>query len=160
MPNPRLVSLLVFLATVALLAHPLLVSFQLGDGLQTRFNDVIIEVHRAESAGATMSEVSDLVGQLNNALELNEAVGRLTGSNDSQKRQALLSQLNETLSLLQSKAAQVEATASRRTSFNRILGYASGVIAALLGTAAYALGTIIRRRYRIKRTFQMRVIPK
>jgi len=154
-------SFLAFLGIVFLfLAHPLGVSSQIGDELQSRFNGVIIEVHRAESAGATGSEINDLAGQLNKALELNEALNQLTGPNDGQKRQALLSQLNDRLSSLQSTAVEVDSTASRRESFNRILGYTSGAIAALLGTVAYALGTVLRRRYRIKRMFQMRVIPK
>jgi predicted PurR-regulated permease PerM len=159
--SPKLMSCLTFLAiSLLFLIHPFLVSSQAGDELQPGFNDVIIGVHRAESAGATANEVSDLVGQLNKALELNEAVSQLTGANDAPKREALLSQLNGTLNALQGKAAQVEATASRKTVSNRILGYVSGAIAALLGMVVYALGTIFWRRYRIKRTFQMRVIPK
>ena len=43
---------------------------------------------------------------------------------------------------------------------NRILTYASGVVAAIVGTVGYAYVTSFYQKYRVKRTFQMRVTRK
>jgi len=64
------------------------------------------------------------------------------------------------LESLESKASEVENFAAGRTLFNKYLAYFSGGIAAFLATLAYAYGISLWRKYRIKRTFQMRIIPK
>ncbi len=131
---------------------------QLTEELQPQSSRVFALVRRAEAAGATREEVSDLVILLNKALQLNEEATRLSSS-ETQKV-ALLAQANETLGRAEIEATRLEITASQRTFTNRIVAYVTGGIAALLATIAYAYGGYIWRRYRIKRTFQMRIFPK
>jgi hypothetical protein len=64
------------------------------------------------------------------------------------------------LDTVQSNAVQLEAVASQRTFTNNVLTYVSGGIAAVLATIAYACCVSFWRKYRVKRTFQTKVIPK
>ncbi len=141
-------ALALIISTIALLslARPVNVTAQSTSDLQPFFNKVIIQVHKAESAGATANEVSALVALLNKA-------------QDAQTR-GNIAQANETLNEVETKASQLETTASQRTLTSKILAYGSGGMAALLGTVAYSYGVSFWRKYRIKRTFQMRIIPK
>jgi hypothetical protein len=133
-------------------------ALQPTEELQPRFSSAFALVHRAEAAGATREETADLVLLLNKALQLSEEATRLPGSET--QRVALLAQANETLGRVETEATRLEATASQRTFTNRIAAYVTGGIGALLATIAYAYGGYIWRRYRIKRTFQMRILPK
>jgi hypothetical protein len=125
--------------------------------IEPRFNQVLSQVHKAEAAGATPNEIAELVTLLNNALSLNE---QALASQDAQKRSDLSAQLGEMLTTIQARASQLESLAAQRTSTNKMVAYASGVILALGGTLLYAYGISFYRKYRIKRTFQMKVIPK
>jgi type IV secretory pathway VirB2 component (pilin) len=125
---------------------------------QPQLSRAFVLVRRAEAAGATREEVADLVILLNKALQLNEEATRPPGS--EAERVALLAQVNETLGKADTEATRLEVTASQRTFTNRIVAYVTGGIAAFLATVAYAYGGYIWRRYRIKRTFQMRIFPK
>jgi type IV secretory pathway VirB2 component (pilin) len=131
---------------------------QLTEEPQPQSSRVFALVRRAEAAGATREEVAGLVLLLNKALQLDEEATRMPTS-DAQ-RAALLAQVNETLGRAETEATRLEVTASQRTFTNRIVAYVTGGIAALLATIAYAYGGHIWRRYRIKRTFQMRIFPK
>jgi type IV secretory pathway VirB2 component (pilin) len=131
---------------------------QLTEELQPQFGRAFVLARRAEAAGATREEVAGLVLLLNKALQLDEEATRLPTS-DAQ-RVALLAQVNETLGRAETEATGLEVTASQRTFTNKIVAYVTGGIAALLATIAYACGGHIWRRYRIKRTFQMRIFPK
>lgn len=142
-----------------LVAWSSLASSQSTDELQPQFNEAIVQVHRAEAAGATPSEVAGLVMLLNKALEMNEVALGLR-PNDTQDRTSLLSQVDAVLLNVQVRATQLESSAYQRTANTKILGYVFGGIGALLSTIAYAWGLSLWRRYRIKRTFQMKVIPK
>jgi hypothetical protein len=133
-------------------------ALQPTEELQPRFSSAFALVHRAEAAGATREETADLVLLLNKALQLSEEATRLPGSET--QRVALLAQANETLGRVETEATRLEVTASQRTFTNRIAAYVTGGIGALLATIAYAYGGYIWRRYRIKRTFQMRILPK
>ncbi len=153
--------------TIILLAVALLLSAQFvnvtsqpTDQLQPSFSQVIIQIHKAESAGATTDEVAKLTLQLNRALELNEQALALTRPQDSEQRAQLLAQVDQILNNLQTNATQLETVASQRTSTNNALTYLSGGIAALLATLAFAYGLSFWRKYRVKRTFQMKIIPK
>jgi predicted DNA-binding protein YlxM (UPF0122 family) len=128
--------------------------------IQPRFGQALLLVQQAESAGATSSEIADLVKLLNTALGLNEEALKLTSQSDAQKRAELLAQVDQTLTSVEAKAAQVQTVASQRTRTNRMLAYVYGAIVALVGTVAYAYGVAFYRRYRTKRTFQMRISPK
>jgi hypothetical protein len=152
----------VALLAVALLLSPRFVNVtsQPTDQLQPRFSQVIAQIHRAESAGATPDEVAGLVTALNKAVDLNEQALALTRPEDAQKRAQLLTQVDQMLDNVQTNAAQLEAVASQRTSTNTALSYVAGGLAALLVTIAYSYGISFWRKYRVKRTFQMKVIPK
>jgi hypothetical protein len=142
------------------LARPATVVSQPTDELQPRFNQVIAQVHRAELAGATSDEVAKLVVLLNQAVQLNEEALKLTRPEVAQRRAQLLTQVDDILNDVQTRANQVEAVASQRTFTNKVIAYASAGIAAFLATLAYAYGISFWHKYRIKRTFQMKVIPK
>ena len=131
---------------------------QLTEELQPQFGRAFVLVRRAEAAGATHEEVAGLVLLLNKALQLSEEATRLPTS-DAQ-RATLLAQVDETLGRVETEATLLEITASQRTFANRMIAYVSGGVAAFLATLAYAYTGDIWRRYRIKRTFQMRISPK
>jgi hypothetical protein len=121
---------------------------------------VLAEIHKAESAGATSQEVANLVAPLNRAVELNEQALGVTQPGDAGKRAQLLGQVDQILSGVQSNATVLESVASRRTFTNTALTYISGGVAAFLVTIAYVYCVDFYRKYRVKRTFQMKVIPK
>jgi hypothetical protein len=131
-----------------------------ADEIQPGFNQAITQVRLAESAGATQSEITELLTTLNKALDLNEQALKLTSPNDAQRRAELLTQVNAMLNDVQTRAGELETVASQRTRTNTVLAYAYGGIAAAVGTFAYAFLFVFYRRYRIKRTFQMKVTPK
>jgi hypothetical protein len=153
-----LVICIVLTILLPLTAQTVTSASQPTEELQPQFSRAFVLVRRAETAGATHEEVTGLVILLNKALQLDEEATRLPGS-DAQ-RAALLAQVNETLGRAETEATRLEVTASQRTFTNKIVAYATGGIAALLATIAYAYGGHIWRRYRIKRTFQMRIFPK
>jgi len=149
------------LATLLLLTfHTMSATSQTIDDLQPRFGQALVLVQQAESAGATSTELAELMTLLNDALELNVEALRLTSPSDAQKRAQLLTQVDEILATVEAKAAQLQSVASQRTRTNTTLAYVYGVIAAFLGTVAFAYGAAFYRRYRTKRTFQMRISPK
>jgi hypothetical protein len=121
---------------------------------------VVAQVRKAEEAGATSGEIAPLVAFLNLAIEMNEQALKLASPEDAQKRVGLLHQANETLEIVQSQASELEITASHRTMTGKIVAYVSGGIAAILATLACAFGLSFWRKYRVKRTFDMKVIPK
>jgi hypothetical protein len=133
-------------------------ALQPAEELQPRFGSAFALVHRAEAAGATREEIADLVLLLNKALQLGEEATRLPGS--EAQRVALLAQANETLGRVETEATQLEVTSSQRMFTNRTVAYVSGGIAAFLATLAYVCTGYVWRKYRIKRTFQMRIFPK
>jgi hypothetical protein len=133
-------------------------TLQLTEEPGPRFITAFVLVRQAEAAGATRQEVADLVLLLNKALQLSEETKKLPSS--EAQRATLLAQVDETLGKVEVEASQLEFTAAQRMSTNRVIAYVSGGIAAFLATLAYAFTSHIWRRYRIKRTFQMRIFPK
>jgi N-acyl-D-aspartate/D-glutamate deacylase len=128
--------------------------------LQPNFTPVLAEIHKAESAGATTQEVANLAAPLNRAVELNEQALGLTQPADAQKRTQLLGQVDQILSGVQRNATALESVAAQRTFTDTALTYISGAVAAFLATIAYVYCVDFYRKYRVKRTFQMKVIPK
>jgi len=132
-----------------------------AEDLQVRFGHALVLVQQAEFAGATVTEVDELVKVLNEALELREDALKLSNSpDDSRKRAELLAQVDQLLSSGEARATQLRAVASQRTFTNTVIAYLSGIVAAILGTFAYAYAVSLWRKYRIKRTFQMKVSPR
>jgi len=155
----------ILIFTIALLlilvaVHSNTSTYLRADEIQPGFNQAITQVHLAESAGATQSEINELLKTLNKALELNEQALKLTSPNDAQRRAELLNQANVLLNDVQTKAGALETVASQRTRTSTVLAYVYGGIAAAVGTFAYAFLLAFYRRYRIKRTFQMKVTAK
>jgi len=126
---------------------------------EPRISRAFASLRQAEVAGATQNELSDLVTLLNKTLELQDAINA-TPSSETEKRAALRTQIDQQLTDLETKAGQLQAVASQRTQMNNVLAYVSGGIVAALATVAYAYGLSFWRRYRVKRTFQMRISPK
>jgi len=133
-------------------------ALQPTEELQPGFSGAFDLVHRAEAAGATHEEVTGLVLLLNKALQLDEEATR--PSTSEAQRATLLAQANETLGRVETEATRLEVTASQRTFTNRAVAYVIGGIAAFLATLAYLCTGYVWRKYRIKRTFQMRIFPK
>jgi hypothetical protein len=127
---------------------------------QSNFGPTIIAVHRAESAGATPKEISMLVANLNTALEQEREALKLNAPNEAEKRTELLTQADQILKTVQNQAGNLTIVASQRTFMNKLLTYTSGAIAAFVGTVVFALIISFRKKYRIKRTFQVRVSLK
>ena len=128
--------------------------------LQPGFGQAIVVLNRAESAGATSSEVSKLVALLNKALELNREALKLNATDEAETRAALLGQVDQILTTVKNRAIELTVAASQRSYNTRVLTYLGGAIAAVLGTITYAFAVSFYQKYRIKRTFQMRVIRK
>jgi predicted PurR-regulated permease PerM len=128
--------------------------------LQPGFGQTITALHSAESAGATSNEVTELVALLNKALELNGEALKMNTPDQAQKQADLYAQVDQILKTVQNRAAELTAVASHRSYTNRILTYVFGAVAAVLGTIVYAFTVSFYQKYRIKRTFQMRVARK
>ena len=133
---------------------------QVSQVSRQRFEQSFEAVLRAESAGATNQELSPLVMQLNKALELEREALTLTNSTASEQRVELVSQADQILLTVKSKADQLEATSARRTYDDGILNYAWALVSAILGTLVYSLALPIYEDLRVRRTFQMRVRQK
>ena len=146
-------------ALIVVQPFPLATSQTIGT-IQSSFNQAIVAVHQAESAGATSSEVSELVILLNKALELDREAMTLNAPNEAEQRSELLAQANQILTTVQNRAADLTVTASQRTYTTKVLTYVGGAIAAALGTIIYAFSASFYQKYRIKRTFQMKVTRK
>ena len=155
-------ALTVIVIAIALLLSARLVSVtsQPTGELQPKFTQVLAEIHKAESAGATTAEVANLAAPLNQAVQLNNQALALTRPEDAQKRSQLLGQVDQILNGVQSNATHLQAIASQRTFTNTTLTYIFGGVGAFLATLAYIYGVDFWRKYRMKRTFQMKVIPK
>jgi predicted PurR-regulated permease PerM len=117
-------------------------------------------LHQAESAGATPSEIGALVALLNKAIELDTEAQKLNAPGEAQRHAELVAEVDQILTTVENRAAELAVIASQRSYTNRILTYVWGAVAAILGTALYSFMVSFYRKYRIKRTFQMRVTRK
>jgi hypothetical protein len=156
----RILILTIAMMLIFVTVHSNTSTYLRADEIQPGFNQAITQVRLAESAGATQSEINELLTTLNKALELNEQALKLTSPNDAQRRAELLTQVNVMLDDVQTRASALQTVASQRTRMNTVLAYVYGGVAAAVGTFAYAFLLAFYRRYRIKRTFQMKVTPK
>ena len=159
-PWRSLIATTALAALLLIAANSATVRSQAGEELQPRFSRVLAVIHQAEASGVTPDELKDLVALLNRALELNDEALKLTGPGDAERRAQVLTQLDQVMSSLETKAGQLETLAAQRASTNKMLAYVSGGIGAFIATLAYAYGASFWRKYRVKRTFQMRISPK
>jgi hypothetical protein len=129
------------------------------DQLQPGFNSALSALQRAEAAGATQGELAPLVDMLNRALNLNDQLNQLAVQ-DSQARSRLQAQISDQLTSVNAQATQLESLASQRAFMNRVISYVSGGVGALMVTLIYAFGVSLWSKFRVKRTFQMRISRK
>ena len=153
-----MVAVLAIMSFVAM--QPSMVKSQTIETLEPRFGQTLALVHQAESAGATSTEIGALVALLNKALELNREAAKLSAPDQVQRQAELVAQIDQILMTVENRAADLTALASQRSYTNRVLTYMWGAIAAVLGTILYAFTMSFYRKYRVKRTFQMRVTRK
>jgi hypothetical protein len=132
---------------------------QINAPLDTGFSQAIAAVNNAEAAGATPNEILPLVTLINRALEFNQEASTLL-TNQTQLHDELVSRANQILTNVTSQANDLTTKSAQRTQTNRIIAYASGIILAVLGMFAFALAAAFHEKYRIKRTFRMRVKRK
>jgi hypothetical protein len=154
-PARRLVIVLSAAILLLILFRATIVSSQTVDQLQPGFSQALLAVRAAEAAGATPSEIAPLVGLLNNALQLNEQAAA-----SSQNRTQLQAQVSNQLATVQSRAGQLESMASQRMFTDKLVSYLAGGVGAIIATIACAYLFSFWRRYRVKRTFQMKVYKK
>ena len=161
---PRIRSSLAITGVFAILflvaTQPSAVTSQISETLQPRFGQAIAALHRAESAGATSGEIGGLVALLNKAIELDTEAQKLNAPGEAQRHAELVAEVDQILTTVENRAAELAVIASQRSYTNRILTYVWGAVAAILGTALYSFMVSFYRKYRIKRTFQMRVTRK
>jgi hypothetical protein len=100
-----------------------------------------------------------LIERMNSVVVLERQLENLPVQNNVTKTR-LLEEINSTLASVDAQAVQLEMTASQRTYVHHVIAYLSGLIGAVIGTIAYYFGLVLYVRYRIKRTFRMRIIPK
>jgi TolA-binding protein len=141
--------LLAIVLTVAILSINLATVKSQTTSPQSQLNLVIQDVQKAESAGANSEEMQGLVVQLNRIIQLQN-------QNSTQNQ----SEINNGLTTIDSEANQIQTTASQRTSINHLTAYATGLIGAMLATIVSHFALQFWRKYQIKRTFQMKIIPK
>jgi len=157
----RVSALLIFslsFVSIVLLMHSTLVVSQPVSS-QTELSRVIEDAQAAELSGANPDEMRNLAVQLNGIIGLQDELQNMPPQELSRRAQ-LNEQLNNTLTSVDVQANETATRASQRTSINHLLAYSSGVVGALIATAVYHYGMLLRRKYRIKRTFQMTIVPK
>jgi hypothetical protein len=139
---------------------PVLAISQSNGTIEPGFAGTLGAVRQAEIAGATPNEITALVALLNKALQLNVDALKLNATSDANKRTQLISQVDQTLTTVQSQAQHLTTLASQRSRTNKILTYIGGIIAAFIGTILFAFIVSFYRAYRIRRTFEMRITRK
>lgn len=154
--NALLISILAIVALIVI--GPFAAAQQITGTLQPGFSQAIVALRGAESSGATSNEIADLVTLLNKALELNSEALKL---NTTDTRHAeLLAQVDQILSTVESRSVALTVVSSQRAYRDRVFTYAGSAIVAILGTIIYAFAVSLHQKYRIKRTFQMKVSLK
>jgi hypothetical protein len=146
------------IAAVVLLAHTSSVVSQ-PTNMQPSLNTVIQDVQKAEVAGANTAEMDGLLTQLNSVVALQNQLQNLSPK-DTQRQSELGGQIASELTAIDMTANQTEIAASQRTSRDHILSYTIGVIGALVATVISHYSLLLWRKYRTKRAFQMKIVPK
>jgi hypothetical protein len=152
--NPRSILVALTLTTViGLLLNPVSVFCQ---AISAQINDTYRDVRKAEASGATAHEMSTLADQLNQVIRIQDQLRNVPLGSDRSRQLTL--EINKTLVNADTEARQI--TGSNRAITNFLVRSSSAALSALLVTIAFHWCTILRRSYRIKRTFQMKIIPK
>lgn len=157
----RVSTLLVFslsFVAIVLLLHSSSVASQ-SVNPQMQLSKVIQDAQAAELSGANPDEMRSLAVQLNTVIGLQDELQNLPPQ-ELGKRAQLSEQINATLTRVDMEANELATRASERTSISHLVAYSSGVVGAVIATVAYYYAALLQRRYRIKRTFEMKIIPK
>ncbi len=148
--------LLITLAViVSIFAHSVQVTAQSNS---PQLNIVIKDIRKAEHAGARPKELEQLVNQLNSEIELENQLNNLT-SQESIRRAQLLTEINNTLMVVDAEAMQLQITASQRTYVNHMVTYLSGLVGAIAVTIIFHFSLLIREKHRIKRALHSKIVP-
>ena len=147
---PRPLIILSVAVLFLMLCRATIVSSQTVGQLPPGFGQALAAVRGAEAAGATPAEVAPLVALLNDALQLN-------GQTANASAQAHVS---SQLAAVQSRAVQLQSLASQRTFTDNVISYVSAAVGAVIATVVLAYFLSFWRRYRVKRTFQMKIYKK
>jgi hypothetical protein len=150
-------TLLLAVVAVILFAQTASVNSQ-SPNPQPSLNDVIQDVQRAEASGANQIEMEGLLTKLNNVVTLQNQLQNMNSEDPS--RAGLIRQINSELAAVDASANQIQMVASQRTSVNHLFSYSLGVIGAVIATVSSRYGFVLWRKYRTKRAFQMRIVPK
>ena len=157
MPSHKILTL-ALLVIASFIAVQSFVASQTVVTLQPGFEQAIIAVHSAETAGAAPNDISGLVSLLNKALEINHEA--LQSNTPADKRAELLAQVNQILATVQNNAAELTSVSREKTYTDRIMAYALGGVVAFLATILYGFAAVFYQRYRIGKTFDMRLKRK
>ena len=122
-------------------------------------NTVILDVRRAESAGAQPEELGRLVNQLNSVIDLEGQLQNLSPQ-EADKRSQILNEINNTLANVDTEANQIEITASQRTFTNHLVAYGLGGVGTLMATIASYCALSLWRKYRAKRFLDLKIVPR
>jgi len=158
MARIRTVPVLAFLVVASFIAFQSFAASQGVVNLQPGFGQALVAVHDAEMAGAPAGDVSNLVSLLNKALNLNQEA--LQANTTTERRSQLLAQVDQTLSAAQTTATALASSYRQETNTDRIVAYVVGASVAFLGAILYPFALPFYERYRIERTFDMRVKRK
>lgn len=150
-----LVFSLSFVAIVVLVQSASVTSQSVNSQMQ--LSKAIQDVQAAELSGANPDEMRELAVQLNTIIGIQVELQNLSPQ-ELGKRAQLTEQINNTLTSIDMQSNEITTRASQRTSINHLVAYSSGVVGAVIVTVVYHYGTLLRRRYRVKRTFQMKII--
>ena len=156
--SPTLVTILFSIVILAVFLTPVFVVSQ-STNSQVDLNQVIRDVQRAESSGATPSEMQNLTAQLNSVLTLQDELRSLP-TQDESARTSIMGQINSTLASVDGEAYQIQVAGSRRSYLQHSVLYSSGLIAAIVVTLVYHYGFLYLRRRRISKAMRMKVGPK
>lgn len=150
--------LVFFLSFVAIvmMAQPVSVASQ-SVSSQIQLSRVIQDVQAVEQSGANPDEMRDLADQLNTMIALQYELQNLPPQ-ELDKRAQLSEQINNTLTAVDTQSNEIAIRASQRTSISHLVAYSSGVVGAVIATVVFHYGMLLRRRYRVKRTFRMKII--
>jgi hypothetical protein len=153
----KIILLLLITGIGLIVVHPVFIPLQSAPQLQ--LNQVIQDVLKAESAGATPEEMERLAGEMNSVINLEDQLQSLSAQ-EAVKRSQLLGEIKTTMARVDADAKEVEITASQRTFTYRIVTYSLGALGAVLTTVVSHFTISLWRKYRVKRVLQLRIVPK
>lgn len=149
----KLVSLILVILIVLLAYAP--AAAQTNDALMNR---VILDVLKAEMAGATPDELSGLLTQLNGVLGLQNQLQNAT-LGDATKTQLQMTIRNQ-LASIDVEANQLSLTASHRTYMGHLTVYVIAMICAMFAAFATDYALSLNRRLKTRSILEWKITTK